>query len=101
MAMVCAAFSEEATTKDSIQLDLAIDVHGGITYAEDHAPARCSDGHWWFGFDAAHCDDMSPGIEFQIAKRGGDWPVDSNVYRNVSYMRTQTIGLARQLWMLR
>lgn len=34
-------------------IDLAIDVHGGITFADRWA----KDGPWFFGFDCGHCDD--------------------------------------------
>jgi len=33
------------------------DIHGGLTYARDHAPNLPADGYWWIGFDTLHCDD--------------------------------------------
>src|SRR4051794_33398699 len=55
------------------RLDVLFDVHGGITFAsgcqKSSDPSRgvChvpEDGRpddvWWFGFDCAHCDDLSP-----------------------------------------
>lgn len=38
----------------TVPIDLAIDVHGGITYSRDHSPYSESDGCWWFGFDCLH-----------------------------------------------
>jgi hypothetical protein len=38
---------------DSINMD----VHGGLTYATDHAPDREADGFWWLGFDTMHPSD--------------------------------------------
>jgi hypothetical protein len=31
--------------------DVAVDVHGGLTYADRH------DGSWWLGYDCAHLGD--------------------------------------------
>lgn len=38
-------------------LDIAIDVHGGITFSEGHRDYPIKSDLWWFGFDCAHCDD--------------------------------------------
>ncbi len=32
-------------------------VHGGLTYGENHAPKEKSDGYWWIGFDTCHFED--------------------------------------------
>jgi len=39
-----------------LALDIPIDTHGGITYAQNE-----EDGYW-IGFDCAHCGDFCPGI---------------------------------------
>jgi len=41
--------------KDYNSIDCQI--HGGLTYAEDHAPTKKPDGLWWVGFDTAHVGD--------------------------------------------
>jgi hypothetical protein len=51
-----------ASNDDSkMAISYAADVHGGITYANgrDHYPVEGE--HWWFGFDAAYCDDDHDG----------------------------------------
>jgi len=35
-----------------------INVHGGLTYAEDHVPGCKPDGLWWLGFDMGHAGDL-------------------------------------------
>lgn len=76
-------------------------VHGGITHSGACQGAIChvaKDGEpddvWWFGFDAAHCDDWSPGShEFDVRhgfKRHG-------AYCDVEYMKAETERLAAQL----
>ena len=83
-----------------------INVHGGLTFsgfcfegkfAEKgvcHVPGPGEeDKVWWFGFDTAHCDDMSPAIIAMLPEiksfRGE--------YRNVPFMKTEIEGLAAQL----
>lgn len=58
-----------------------IEVHGGITYA------RGTMGDWWVGFDTAHADDIIPACE----------PLSGAEYRDLAYVRDQTIDLARQI----
>ena len=39
--------------------DLAVDVHGGLTFSEPDKPCDVDrpDNAWWFGFDCAHAGD--------------------------------------------
>lgn len=37
--------------------DISADVHGGLTYADNHAPKEKPDGYWWLGFDTGHLKD--------------------------------------------
>lgn len=37
--------------------DIDVDVHGGLTYSEDHKPKHEPDGLWWIGFDTGHYQD--------------------------------------------
>jgi hypothetical protein len=76
-----------------------VDVHGGLTYASE-----CSDGicHvpppgepanvWWFGFDCAHCDDISPG-----SYKYGAHSFVGNTYRDLEFVQRQCGSLAEQL----
>jgi hypothetical protein len=49
----CAALknTEESLSRGEIEMVLAVDVHGGLTYAGER------EGLWWLGFDCAHSDD--------------------------------------------
>lgn len=51
--LFCAALSADDIERGMMRIDLAIDVHGGLTFS-DKDNAR---DLWWFGFDCAHCDD--------------------------------------------
>lgn len=69
-------------------VEKTIDVHGGLTFS-----GKMYDEFdvWFFGFDCAHVDDLIPiSIYFE--------PPDKNkVYRNVSYVKSEIIKLAKQL----
>ncbi len=80
----------------------AVDVHGGLTFADfcaesDKERGICHvpdpgepDRVWWFGFDCAHSQDVSPllrhGLTFEAA-----------VYRTVDYVKGECARLAAQL----
>ncbi len=50
ISLIC---QSEPVKAEACPIDLAISIHGGMTYAaKDH-----SDDHWWFGFDCAHYGD--------------------------------------------
>jgi hypothetical protein len=79
-----------------------VECHGGLTFsdfcadAEDesshicHVPAPGEPDHvWWFGFDCAHCWDLSPTMA-KFASHDAQ-------YRSMSYVRGQCRELARQL----
>ncbi len=42
---------------DTLHVEYNIDVHGGLTYSENHPPGGNYDGLWWIGFDTAHWND--------------------------------------------
>ena len=70
--------------------DVLLDVHGGLTWADDHVPMEKPDGLWWFGFDCAHYgSDYCP--------NSGRPPRAGEVYRDVEYVKAQTEKLADQL----
>lgn len=65
--------------------DIDVEVHGGLTYAQDRFPRQDDPGPGWvIGFDCAHLGDLSP---------FWDAP-DRGVYRDVAYVRDQCAGLA-------
>ena len=79
-----------------------LQAHGGLTFAgacghgDDPARGIChipGDGEpdtvWWFGFDCAHCGDLSPDM--------GRRRRDEGVYRDLAYVRDQVAALAAQL----
>lgn len=83
---------------------LDIDVHGGLTYADEcdghlcHVPAPGMPGDvWWFGFDCNHYHDISPQtLKYHPMALKGAGP-EKPVYRNAAYAIEETRSLARQL----
>lgn len=92
--------------RDCEVADAVVDVHGGFTHADAcmddgrpkheqvcHVPAPGEpDDVWWFGFDFAHCDDLSPGLTRHYGPIGGE------VYRTLDYVRGECVSVARQLY---
>lgn len=83
----------------AIDIGLYLNVHSGITYADDHCP--CIDKEifgpmWWLGFDTAHAGDA---WALQIVIDGATFPMnfESDIYRDYQYARWQTRKLAEQL----
>jgi len=77
----------------------ALDVHGGITYAEACAGNIChlpqpgeSDHVWWFGFDCAHAWDVIPSMAARFPSFGA-----GDTYRDLAYIIAEVEGLATQL----
>src|SRR3989344_858909 len=68
--------------------EMLLKVHGGITYSEEGQGDYLPIGYWWFGFDAAHCDDYVPGL-YNVNP--------SAVYRDREYMEKNCILLINQL----
>lgn len=87
--------------------DLAdVEVHGGLTFGAacahggDESRGVCHvpgagepDDVWWFGFDCAHCWDISPAY---IAL-GRDFKEPGARYRDWSYVRREVRQLAQQI----
>lgn len=78
--------------------DIDVEVHGGLTYSSRCAGHICHvprngepDTVWWFGFDCAHLGDMSP------ADNRYDRHSPHETYKTVSYAKTETRRLAKQL----
>jgi hypothetical protein len=90
ISLFCASVKTDDITK-ACPLELAIAVHGGLTFAAgpaDWMPPLPNP--WWFGFDCSHAGDIIP----DLAKRG--WAAEG-VYRDIAYVREQVKGLAEQL----
>lgn len=89
-----AAFCACAEGGPKAEPGIALEAHGGITYAHSTAPmhteADLPSNRWWFGFDCGHYGDAKPGEDlFGYFEQG--------VYRTADYAKAETEGLARQL----
>lgn len=84
--LFCADINDDDNLLD---VALAIDVHGGLTYSDDHCPRNDPDGLWWFGFDCSHSGDYSPNFSSLGLTYG--------VYRDFDYVVGECKSLAEQL----
>lgn len=69
-----------------------ISVHGGLTYANDNLACFkgiFGDEIWWFGFDAAHYDDIS--LYSYFPKASG------STYKSFEYIKEQVEQLSNQI----
>lgn len=74
------------------RLDLALDVHGGVTWA---GPAHWGASPlWWIGFDCGHANDMSPETNSYY---DNEELLAFKKYRNLEYAKKEVLGLARQI----
>jgi len=84
--------------------DLDVNCHGGLTYGAKCEGRVChiSDYEvYWFGFDCAHFEDMSPGTRALFIRSfsfpsGRDY-FGHGTYRDVSYVRDEVTQLAAQI----
>ena len=84
--LFCARNHEDDETLDIV---LAIDVHGGLTYSHDSAPNKESeDDLWWFGFDCGHAGDYAPAMKSYYTE---------GIYRDFEYVKAECISMAKQL----
>lgn len=91
--MFCAVAKADEIERGQFEIVLAVDVHGGLTYAEDAPPSAADDqkGGWWFGFDCAHSGDLTP-------KYAGRYGLhEGGEYRTFDYVKSEVESLARQL----
>jgi hypothetical protein len=88
------------------EISMALEVHGGISYADDHAPFEPPDGRWWFGFDCGHAGDYLPTMPLPdriveampehvraFLRKG----MASGVYRDIGYVTAECQALAQEL----
>ncbi len=64
------------------------DVHGSITFSGEpywSDPAT----EFWYGFDCAHCDDVSPFARSPLQEHA--------TYRDIDYVKAECASLARQI----
>jgi hypothetical protein len=87
--------------KDCGEIDDAIDVHGGLTFAAKchghicHVPEPGEpDDVWWFGFDCAHAYDMRPESKMFETPR---WSQLEEHYWTLEEVQEETNRLAEQL----
>lgn len=86
-------------------VDSALDVHGGLTYANACSGEICHvpkpgepDDVWWFGFDCGHAFDVLPAMNARERERGYPslaFPEAS--YKDLDYVRAETNQLAEQI----
>lgn len=73
---------------DRIAPEIHFDVHGCITYSDDHCPTmEPEEGEWWFGFDCGHVGDATM----------LSLPGSGDVKRSLEYVVGQCEKLARQI----
>lgn len=91
-------------------IDCIISVHGEVNYSsfcqdndKEHGVCHipepgATDRVWWFGFDCAHCQDISPQYQYRF----GNWSKieESRTYKNIEYVRKETESLAAQLYLV-
>jgi len=96
-----AAFASDAEKEAGIfRLDVLLDVHGGITFAENHPAGEDEDGRWWLGFDCNHAGDASPDDIEDVSgfrKRHPEFGPPDGEYRTHAYAKAQAERLAKQL----
>jgi hypothetical protein len=88
--------------------DMGPAVHGGVTFAgacqasDDPSHGICHVREpedpevWWFGFDCAHWDDYSPGLQARLPE-SLRMPPDLGVYRDLDFVRAECRDLAQAL----
>lgn len=95
------------------QPDVAFNVHGGITYAdnrgkyqgtkEDYPSKGLFPGCWWFGFDCGHAGDAYHTSHYEQIRMDFPnqlfmgYPIPGDVFRDVPYVVEECESLARQL----
>lgn len=80
-------------------LDLLVEVHGGVTWADNHRPGGPVDG-WWLGFDCSHAGDLSPKDAFWGAcaeEKYPWWLTKGDEYRSLEYMQKELVRMVEDL----
>lgn len=82
-----------------LPIDMAIEVHCGLTFAKPHAPGIYNKelgDLWWFGFDCSHSGDLHP-YKCIFGDPHLDRENEQDVYRDYEFTHAQVIRLADQL----
>lgn len=94
MGLLC--IDADKAAKNIIGLDMAINVHCGLTYSsnnlhniEDNLLGEL----WWFGFDTAHAGDIRP-IQTEVDRK---YPHEGDTYKDLAFVQEETKSLAKQL----
>jgi len=93
--LFCALGRGDEDAKEGwMDMVLAIDVHGGLTFSDACCPKGGPEGLWWLGFDCGHAGDLVPGMldKYPEWYRGGD-----DVYRHAEYVKGEVESMAEQL----
>lgn len=80
--LFCRKVDDEAAKAGLLDMVLAVDVHGGLTYSQ-----KRDDGLWWLGFDCAHAGDA----------RSPDHVREGEVWRDEDFVAAECRSLAEQL----
>ena len=86
---------------------VAVEVHGGLTFASEchgHVCHIADEEVWWFGFDCSHAGDLVPGLQRFHNLTRAKFPLPENFesflhesYKDLNYVKKETISLAQQL----
>lgn len=97
------------------EVECELEVHGGLTFSsfcEEEAPPDKGICHivekgeegrvWWFGFDCAHCWDVTPAMSARLRNSGlPDLPnppsLPQTTYKTVAFVKGEIRELAKQL----
>lgn len=82
--ILLASMRPQSEIERQIEITLAFDVHGGITFS-GRWPSHPD--FWFFGFDCAHSGDMTP-LSYHH---------EGDVYRTFNFVLNEARNLARQL----
>lgn len=89
--------------KDTGEIDVDVDVHGGITFTSEAV-----NGGWAVGFDCGHGFDLQPALDARVKLLTGtafsdsmnaidDIPELRTTYKTLAFVRAEVESLARQL----
>jgi hypothetical protein len=105
---VHAMLSDGQPINEACPIAIALQVHGGVNFADDSLPQDEPDGgRWWFGFDCSHAGDYLPTINDKLGRMVARMPehmrnemrrtIERAVYRDQQYVVGECQSLAAQL----
>jgi hypothetical protein len=99
LSLFAAAFRGDEP-EDGLPLNLAIRVHGGLTWGDYISLDEAKKDWWYFGFDCAHSGDYQPGMEQFFSERHRELLKHLNrqeIYRTEEYVRGEVAHLSEEL----